>query len=181
MGNNQHKLYGGQSTCNYLTVDASFYLNAAFSGEVLKNEIIKEGKRGPLRSQTEKYCTEKIKIGLNMPSQLKIMNSVFLIGEILFLLSPISHISLRSQICFELRVCQHRLLTYPEDISLLSATVRTRPGNICIAGRQKLVGKVSSLFSNSTDVADVHAEVTSKPGSLLLLKLRGNEKGGILV
>lgn len=66
------------------TVDASFYLNAAFSGEVLKNEIIKEGKRGPLRSQTGKYCTEKIKIGLNMPSQLKIMNSVFLIGDILF-------------------------------------------------------------------------------------------------
>lgn len=44
------------------TVDASFYPNKVFLGEVLKNEIIKEGKKGPLRSQTEKYCTEKINI-----------------------------------------------------------------------------------------------------------------------
>lgn len=36
------------------TVDASFYLNAVFLGEVLKNEIVKEGGKGPLRSQTEK-------------------------------------------------------------------------------------------------------------------------------
>ncbi|XP_017673840.1 PREDICTED: WAS/WASL-interacting protein family member 1-like [Lepidothrix coronata] len=74
-----------------------------------------------------------------------------------------------------------RLSTYPEDISLLSATVRTLPGNICIAGRQKLVGKVIGTCSSSTDVADGHAETTSKPGLLLLLKLYGNKEGGILV
>lgn len=44
------------------SIHASFYPNAVFLGEALKNETIKEEKKGPLRSQTEKYCTKKIKI-----------------------------------------------------------------------------------------------------------------------
>lgn len=99
------------------TVDASLYLNAVFLGEVLKNEIIKEGKKGPLRSQTEKYCTEKIKIGLNTAILAKNYEFCFFNWRysVLFLLSPISHTSLGSQICFELLVCLHRLSTRPED------------------------------------------------------------------
>lgn len=56
---------------------------------------------------------------------------------------------------------------YPEGGSLLSAVERTLPGNICIAGRQKLVGKAIGTCSSSS--------------LLLLLKLCGNEEGGILV
>lgn len=42
---------------------------------------------------------------------------------------------------FELLDYLQRFLAYPEDGSLLSAVERILPGNICIAGRQKLVGR----------------------------------------
>lgn len=44
-------------------------------------------------------------------------------------------------------------LVYPGDISLLSAPVRALR-IICIAGRQKLVGKAVSTCSRSKGVAD---------------------------
>lgn len=83
--------------------------------------------------------------------------------------------------CFELLVCLHRLSAYPGDGSVLSAVERILPGNICTAGRQKLVGKAIGTCRSSSDGAGGHAETTSKPGLLLLLKLCGNEEGGILV
>lgn len=164
------------------TVDASFYLNAVFLGEVLKNEIMKEGKKGLSEAKLKIVALRRQKQAWTLPSLAKNYEFFFFNWRysVLFLLPPISHTFLGCKICFELLVCLHRLLTYPEDVSLLSATVRTLPGNICIAGRQKLVGKVNSTCSGSTDVAGGHAE-TSKLGSLLLLKLSGNETGGILV
>lgn len=43
---------------------------------------------------------------------------------------------------------------YPGDVSFLSAPARTLLGSICIAGRQKLVGKAVSTCSRSEGVAD---------------------------
>lgn len=41
------------------TVDASFYPNKVFLGEVLKNEIIKEGKKGPLEAKLKNIVLRK--------------------------------------------------------------------------------------------------------------------------
>lgn len=83
--------------------------------------------------------------------------------------------------CFELLDCLHRLSAYPEDGSVLSTVERILSGNICITGRQKLVGKSIGTCSSTSDVAGGQAETTLKPGLLLLLKLHGNEEAGILV
>lgn len=138
------------------------------------------GKKGTFRSEAEKCCTEKIKVGLNT-SILVIFSPFNWRYSVLFLFLPILCTAFGSQVCFEVLDCLHRLSAYPEDGSLLSAMERILPGNICIAGRQKLVGKAIGTCNSCSDVAGGHAETTSKPGLLLLLKLYGNEEGGILV
>lgn len=74
----------------------------------------------------------------------------------------------------------HRLPAYPEDGSVLSAVERILSGNICITGRQKLVGKAIGTCSTS-DVAGGQAETTLKTVLLLFLKLHDDEEAGILV
>lgn len=178
-GDDKHCLNGGHSTCN--CPKDSWYLGVVFL-EVFKNGLMKEEgeKKGAFRSQTEKCCTEKIKVGLNT-AILAIFFPFNWRYSFLFLLLPILHTSFGSQICFELLDCLYRLSAYSEDGSLLSAMERILPGNIYVAGRQKIVGKAIGTCNSCSDVAGGHAETTSKPVLLLLLKLCGNEEGGILV
>lgn len=66
------------------TVDASFYLNAVFLGEVLKNEIMKKEKKDLSEAKLKNVALRRQKQAWTLPSWLKIMNSFFLTGDILF-------------------------------------------------------------------------------------------------
>lgn len=98
-------------------------------------------KRGERKKLSEANLkNEKIKIGLNT-AILAIFFPFNRRYSVLFIFLPTLQTSFGSQVCFELLDCLHRFSAYPEDGSLLSALERILPGNICIAGRQKLVGK----------------------------------------
>lgn len=137
-GDDKHCLDGGHSICS--CPKYSWYLGVVFYLKVLKNGLMKEegGKKETFRSQPEKWEDK------NRPEHCHPNYFFFPFNRrysVLFIFLPTLQTSFGSQVCFELLDCLHRFSAYPEDGSLLSALERILPGNICIAGRQKLVGK----------------------------------------